>query len=89
VNKADLIAKMAADAKLTKADAERALNAFVGTVKKTLRKGENISLVGFGTFTVTKRKARTGLNPQTREKIKIKAARVPKFKPGKTLKNSI
>lgn len=89
MNKADLIAKMAADAKLTKADAERALNAFVGTVKKTLRKGENISLVGFGTFTVTKRKARTGLNPQTREKIKIKAARVPKFKPGKTLKNSI
>ena len=87
MTKADLIEKISKESKLTKADAERALNAFIDVTKKALKKGDKVTLVGFGTFMVTKRKARTGLNPQTKEKIKIKAAKVPKFKPGKAFKD--
>jgi len=87
VTKAELIEKVAKDSKLTKADAERAINAFIDVTKKALKKGDKVTLVGFGTFMVSKRKARTGLNPQTKEKIKIKAAKVPKFKPGKAFKD--
>jgi DNA-binding protein HU-beta len=74
---------------LTKAAAEKALNAFIDTVKKTLKKGESVSLVGFGTFSVARRKARTGRNPQSGKKIKIPAARVPKFKAGQGLKDTV
>lgn len=87
MTKAELIEKVAKDSKLTKADAERAINAFIDVTKKALKKGDKVTLVGFGTFMVSKRKARTGLNPQTKEKIKIKAAKVPKFKPGKAFKD--
>jgi DNA-binding protein HU-beta len=89
MTKAELVGRISKQSGLTKADSERALNAFVDTVKKTLKKGEAVSLVGFGTFTVTKRKARKGTNPQTGKGLKIPAARVPKFKPGKGLKDAV
>jgi DNA-binding protein HU-beta len=74
-------------AHLSKKDADRFINAFIATVKKTVKKGEDVSLVGFGTFTKVKRAARTGVNPTTGEKIKIKAKTVPKFRPGKEFKD--
>ena len=83
MNKEQLIAKIATDVKIPKAQAKLALESFLDTVKKTLKKGEKIALVGFGTFSVSKRKARTGINPATREAIKIKAKNVVKFKAGK------
>ncbi len=89
MTKADLVAKIAADTKLTKADSERALNAFLSNVTKTLKKEGKLALTGFGTFEVSKRKRRKGRNPQTGEVITIKARKVVKFKPGKVLKNSI
>jgi len=89
MNKAEMIAAIAKDAGLTKADAERALNSFINNTKKALKKKDKVSLVGFGTFSVSKRKARKGRNPQTGDMIKIKAAKVPKFKPGKALKDAI
>jgi len=83
MNKEQLTAKIATDVKIPKAQAKLALESFLDTVKKTLKKGEKIALVGFGTFSVSKRKARTGINPATREAIKIKAKNVVKFKAGK------
>jgi DNA-binding protein HU-beta len=89
VNKTDMIDHIATQADISKAAATRALEAFVGGVKTALKKGNSVSLVGFGTFTVTKRQARTGRNPRTKEVIKIKAAKVPKFRPGKALKEAL
>lgn len=89
VNKTELVEFIANSAELTKADAARALEATIDAVTKTLKKGNTVTLVGFGTFSVTKRKARMGRNPQTGEEIKIKAAKVAKFKPGKTLKDTL
>ena len=89
MNKAELIEHMAQQADLSKAAAARALDAFVGGVKGTLKKSGSVTIVGFGTFVVTKRQARTGRNPRTGDAIKIKSAKVPKFKPGQTLRDAI
>lgn len=89
MNKADLIEAIAKDVDLSKADAGKALESVTKRVTQSLKKGENVTLVGFGTFSVTKRKARTGRNPQTGEAIKIKAKKVAKFKAGKDLLKSI
>ncbi len=89
MNKGELIEKVASAAKLTKADATNAVNAVFNTITAALKKGESVTLVGFGTFSVTKTKARKGRNPQTGEVIKIKAKKVPKFKAGKGLKDAV
>jgi DNA-binding protein HU-beta len=89
VNKTELIDHIAAQADISKAAAGRALEAFIGGVKSSLKKGNSVSLVGFGTFAVSKRAARTGRNPRTGAAIKIKAAKVPKFRPGKALKDAL
>jgi DNA-binding protein HU-beta len=89
MTKGDLVGRISKQAGLTKVAAEKALNAFMDTVKKALKKGESVSLVGFGTFSVARRKARKGRNPQTGRDIKIPAARVPKFKAGQGLKDSV
>ncbi|AJF06201.1 HU family DNA-binding protein [Geoalkalibacter subterraneus] len=89
MTKADLVNSMAEKAGLTKAEAERALKAFTDTIEDALKAGDKVALVGFGTFSVGERAARTGQNPQTGEKIEIAAAKVPKFKAGKALKDSI
>ena len=89
MNKADLIEAIAKDANVSKADAGRALDSFTKRITRSLKKGENVTLVGFGTFSVSKRKARIGRNPQTGETIKIKAKKVPKFKAGKDLTDAI
>jgi DNA-binding protein HU-beta len=89
MNKSELIEHIATQTELSKADAQRALEAIIGGIKTTLKKGGTVSLLGFGSFSVTKRKARTGLNPKTKAPIKIKAAKVPKFKPGKGLKDHL
>jgi len=85
MNKAELIAKISQDADITKAQANAAIDSFTQTVTKTLKGGGKVTLVGFGTFSVTKRAARNGRNPQTGAVIKIKAKKVPKFKAGKDL----
>jgi DNA-binding protein HU-beta len=85
MNKAELVDAMASEAKITKADASRALEAFMNVTSKTLKKGERVALIGFGTFTVAKRSARNGRNPQTGKPIKIAAKRVAKFKAGAEL----
>ncbi len=85
MNKAELIAKISEDADITKTQVNTVLDSFVDTVTKTLRTGEKVTLVGFGTFSVSKRLARNGRNPQTGEVIKIKAKKVAKFKAGKEL----
>jgi len=79
MTKAEFIAKVAQKAKISKALSEKAINCFVDVVKETLKKGDKLSLVGFGTFGVAKRKARNGRNPQTGKPIKIPAKKVPKF----------
>jgi DNA-binding protein HU-beta len=89
MNKSDLIEHIASQADISKAAATRALDAFVGGVKTTLKKSGSVTIVGFGTFAVTKRAARTGRNPRTGAAIKIKAAKVPKFKPGKALRDAL
>ena len=89
MNKSELIASMADKAELTKKDSEKALAAFIETVEEQLQKGEKIQLVGFGTFEVAERAARTGKNPQTGEAIKIAASKAPKFKAGKALKDLV
>ena len=83
MNKSELIASIAEKAELTKKDSEKALAAFIDTVAAQLKSGEKIQLVGFGTFEVVDRAARTGKNPQTGKEIKIPASKAPKFKPGK------
>ena len=89
MNKADLIAKIAEEAGLSKKSAEAALNAFVGAVEGALKKGEKVQLVGFGSFEVRKRAARKGRNPQTKEEIKIPASKAPVFRAGKALKDLV
>jgi DNA-binding protein HU-beta len=89
MNKAELIEAMASDAKLTKADAKRALDAFIGATSKALYKGERVALVGFGSFGVAKRAARKGRNPQTGKEINIAAKKVVKFKPGASLQKTV
>jgi len=89
MNKAELIDAIASSAKLTKADAGRALDATIEAVSKGLKKGDRISLVGFGSFSVAKRAARTGRNPQTGKEIKIAAKKVVKFKAGAELSGNV
>jgi len=89
VNKSDLVDAIAKSADISKAAAGRALDAAVESIKKALKKGDTVSLIGFGTFKVGKRAARTGRNPRTGETIKIKAAKVPKFTAGKGLKDAV
>ena len=89
MNKAELVAAMAERADLSKKDAEAALKAFTDVVAEELKKGEKIQLVGFGTFEVSERAARTGRNPQTGEEMPIAASKAPKFKAGKALKDAI
>ena len=89
MTKADLVNSIAEKAGLSKADAEKALKAFTDAITDAMKAGEKVSLVGFGTFSVGQRAARTGQNPQTGAKINIPAAKVPKFKAGKALKDSI
>lgn len=88
-NKSDLIEEIAKSADISKAAAGRALGAAIESIKKSLKKGEMVSLVGFGTFYVGKRAARNGRNPQTGAAIKIKAAKIPKFRAGKGLKDAV
>lgn len=89
MTKTELVDKIAAKAGLTKAAAEKALGAFTSSVADALKKGDKVTLVGFGTFSTTKRAARKGRNPQTGKEIKIKASTAPKFKAGKSLKDSV
>jgi DNA-binding protein HU-beta len=89
VNKTELIEHIATKSDISKAAATRALASIIEAVKKTLKKGDTVTLVGFGTFSVTKRAARTGRNPRTGAPLKIKAAKVPRFKPGKGLKEAL
>ena len=89
MNKQELISAIAEKANLSKKDSEAALGALVGAVEDALKKGDKVSLVGFGTFEVRERAARTGRNPQTGAEMKIAAAKVPAFKAGKALKDSI
>ncbi|HEX2966918.1 MAG TPA: HU family DNA-binding protein [Syntrophorhabdaceae bacterium] len=89
MTKAELIGKMASGAKISKAAAGKALEAFLEGVRIALKKDDRVTLVGFGTFAVSKRKARKGRNPRTGKEIKIPARKVPKFTAGKALKDSI
>lgn len=89
MNKAELIDKLAKDAAITKSQANEALDSFTKAVADTLKKGGKVTLVGFGTFSVSKRAARNGRNPQTGQIIKIKAKKVAKFKAGKALSDKL
>ena len=89
MTKAELVEKMAGDADISKAAAGKALDSLIDAVVKTVKKGNKVALVGFGTFSVSKRKARTGRNPQTRATIKIAARKVPKFSAGKAFKEAV
>ena len=89
MNKAELIEKIAKDAGITKVQANEVLDSFTGAVVATLKKGDRVTLVGFGTFSVSARAARNGRNPQTGATIKIKARKVPKFKAGKLLSEKV
>ena len=89
MNKAEFVEAVADAAELSKADAGRAVDAVIETIKKALKKGDSVSLVGFGTFVVRKRAARTGRNPRTGDTIKIKASKNPSFKAGKALKDAV
>ena len=89
MTKADLIEKVATGTGLSKADAGRALDSAIDAIKASLKKGMKVTLVGFGTFSVSKRKARKGRNPRTGEEIKIAATKTPKFTAGKVLKDAI
>lgn len=89
MTKAELVDRMAKDAQITKKAAEAALDSFTMGVRDALKRGKRVSLVGFGTFSVGRRAARNGRNPQTGEAIRIRASKVPKFKAGKTLRDVI
>ena len=89
MTKAELIASIGKEAKISKASAEKALNAFTSTVTKAMKKGDKLTLTGFGTFSVARRRARAGRNPQTGKEIKIPATRVAKFKAGSLLKHAV
>ena len=86
MNKAQLVEQLASEVNITKADCERVIDSAIEAIKKSVKKGDDVTLVGFGTFTRAKRKARTGRNPQTGEAIKVPACTVPKFRPGKAFK---
>jgi DNA-binding protein HU-beta len=89
MNKGDFVGNVADVAELSKADAARAVDAMIEVITKALKKKDTVTLVGFGTFSVRERAARTGRNPQTKEPIKIKASRNPTFKAGKALKDAV
>lgn len=89
MNKSELVDAIAKDTGLTKKDSEAALKSFIGNVSKALEKKESVQLIGFGTFSVGERAARTGRNPKTGAAIKIKASKLPKFKAGKALKDKV
>jgi DNA-binding protein HU-beta len=89
MNKSQLIEAVAADSGLTKADSARALESLIGTVTKSLKKGDEVSITGFGKFSVVKRAARQGVNPRTGERVKIKASKAPKFSAGASLKQAV
>lgn len=89
MNKGEIISAVAEKTGLTKKDAEAAVGAFFATVEDAMKKEDKVSIIGFGTFEVRSRAAREGINPKTKEKIKIAAAKVPAFKAGKALKDSI
>ncbi|MBR5598526.1 MAG: HU family DNA-binding protein [Alphaproteobacteria bacterium] len=89
MNKNELIASIASEAGLTKADAGKALDAFISSITTALKSGDEVRLVGFGTFAVSNRAATTGRNPRTGETIKIEARKQPKFKAGKTLQDAV
>jgi nucleoid DNA-binding protein len=89
MNKTELIEAVAKEAKISKADAGKAVNALTAAVTKALKKGDSVTLIGFGTYKVTKRAARTGRNPQTGKEIKIAARKSPGFKAGKALKDAL
>jgi DNA-binding protein HU-beta len=89
MNKAELVAQVSEESGITKTQANAALDSFIDAVTKTLKKGDKVTLVGFGTFSVSKRQARTGRNPQTGEAIKIKAKKVARFKAGKDLSGKL
>lgn len=89
MNRKELVDALAAKTESTKAGAERAVSGLIDIISATLKKGDSIALVGFGTFEVRKRAARTGRNPKTGEALKIKASKVPAFKPGATLKATV
>lgn len=89
MNKSELVAKIAEDTQLKKADVEKVVDAFVATVKEVMSEGDKLQLVGFGTFEAKDRAAKTGVNPATGEKIEIAACKVPSFKPGKSLKDEL
>jgi len=89
MNKAELIERVSKDTNLSKTEVEKSINAMTDWIKKSVKKGEEVKLVGFGTFSKSKRKARTGRNPQTGAEIKIPACSVPKFKPGKDFKDLV
>ena len=89
MNKSELVDAMAKDSGLSKADTGRALDSFLATVEETLKKGDEVAITGFGKFSVAKRGARTGRNPQTGAPLKIKASRSPRFAAGATLKQAV
>ena len=89
MNKAQLIETIAHASKMTKVDCESVLNSCLETIKKSVKKGDDVTLIGFGTFTKSKRKARIGRNPQTGKEIKIPAMTVPKFRAGREFKNFV
>ena len=89
MNKSELIEHIAQQADLSKAAASRSLEALIGAIRTTLKKGGSVTITGFGTFAAAKRAARTGRNPRTGAAIKIKAAKVPKFRPGKALRDAL
>ena len=89
VNKNELIAKVADTAELTKTDAAKAVDGVFGAISTTLQNGDEVRLTGFGTFTISHRKATTGRNPRTGEAIQIKASNLPRFRPGKNLRESV
>ncbi len=89
MNKSELIDQVAKQADLSKAAAGRALDAVIQSIRTSLKKGGSVTLVGFGTFSVSKRAARSGRNPRTGASIRIRAAKVPKFRPGKALKDAV
>ena len=89
MNKEELVEAISKETELSQKDSKACLNAFIDTVTKELSKGHDVTLIGFGTFSVGKRAARTGRNPRTGETIKIPSSKAPKFKPGKALKDSV
>jgi DNA-binding protein HU-beta len=89
MNKSQLIEAVAADSGLSKADSTRAIESLLGTVTKTLKKGDEVIVTGFGKFSVVKRAARQGVNPRTGERVKIKASKAPKFSAGASLKQAV